>query len=632
MLKKIIRYTSIAFVLFHIYTAIFGILPGINQRVVHLGFALVLCAFLDWSKHNENNQNSRTKKLCYDLLMLIYLAMAFVTTVYGLIYGNQILVAKAGIYTTTDYIFGIMTLVLLLEMTRRNLGWALPVLACLFLAYAKWGYLVPGYFSHRGYGLYRIVTQMYLGYEGIYGMAIASSATFIAMFIIFGGLLFAMRGTDVFSDMAFSMVGSVRGGPAKVAVVASSLFGTMSGSVTANVVGTGSFTIPLMKKTGYPAAFAGAIEATASCGGQIMPPVMGVAAFIMAEYLGVPYVEVLKSAIIPAILYFFGVFMAVDLHAAKIGLKGLPESELPRFGAVMKKGYFYLLPLVVVVCFLMTGASAMRSAFYASLACVVLGLFILKKQFVKEMLDSFVDTASQFIPVALGTATAGIIIGVFSLTGLGFKLSSALITLSGGNVLVLLVLTMIASLILGCGLPTVAAYILLATLIVPALTQMGIVPMAAHLFVLYYGVLSNITPPVCLGVFAASGIANAPMLETARNAIKIALPAFIIPYVFVSNPAMLMLGGGSIAHIIYSFLVVFFGVCGVSIGVFGYFVRPVSTFKRILFIVSGSCLVHTVIATDVIGIIVLIGVAASELIIKKKIDHVQAEQTVIKNR
>ncbi|WP_434310136.1 TRAP transporter permease [Hominifimenecus sp. rT4P-3] len=606
---------GILFICFQIYTALFGLLPGVNQRVVHLGFVLALGAILEMEKIGKAN---RKGGWIFQALLGIFFLIAVITTVYGYVVGNTLLSDRAGVYNQTDIIMGVITILLVLLLTWRVLGPALPILALLFIAYAKWGNLIPGYFGNRGYSLSRIASQLYLGYEGIYGTAIAAVSSYIALFIIFGGLLGAIGSTKVFSDLSFSLVGHVRGGPAKVAVVASSLFGTMSGSVTANVVGTGSFTIPLMKSTGYSAPFAGAVEATASCGGQIMPPVMGVAAFIIAEYLGVPYSEVLKAALLPAILYFLGVFLAVDFHAGRERLTGVKREELPKFGQTFRKGWLCLLPLVILIYFLgVAKTTAARGALIGNLSCLIIGVLLLRKDCIRPILESFVDSAKSLVPVALGTATAGIVIGIFSLTGLGFKLSSALIQLSGGNVFILLLLTMVSALILGMGLPTVAAYILLATLIVPALVEMGIEPMAAHLFVFYFGVISNITPPVCLGVYAASGIAKSEPMATAIQAIKIAMPGFIVPYVFAFNPGLIMINT-TIGGCLYSFFIVFVGVIALSMGVFGYCVGPIEPWKRALFIVGGALMVYTSILTDVIGLAIVVILVGVEIAKKKR--------------
>ena len=617
LLDKAIYLLGLCFMAFQVYTAIFGLLDGLNQRVVHLGFVLALGVLVLLQKNKIENKGLHT---ILNAVFVVLFAVSLVSTFYGVKNGNALLSIRNGVFNSMDVIMGIATIVLVLYLTWKYLGPALPLLAILFIAYAKWGNMIPGYFGNKGYSVKRIVTQLYLGYEGIYGTAIAAVCTYIVLYIIFGGLLGAIGATEVFSDLANALVGHVRGGPAKVAVVASSLFGTMSGSVTANVVGTGSFTIPMMKKSGYSSEFAGAVEATASCGGQIMPPVMGVAAFIIAEYLGTPYSYVLKSAVIPALLYFIGVFVAVDLHSARSGLNGLPKNQLPVFKETFKHGWPFLIPLVLMIYLLaVLQVTNSRGALLGNLCCLVIGLLLMRTKCINPILDSLVDSAKSLVPVALGTATAGIVIGMFSLTGLGFKLSSALIALSGGNVFVLLLLTMIAALILGMGLPTVAAYILLATLVVPALTEMDVLPIAAHLFVFYFGVISNITPPVCLGVFAACGIAHSKPLPTAWNAVKLAIPAFIVPYVFVYDSALL-LKDASPLECIYSLGVVLIGVLSLSMGVFGYCLVPLKAWERTLIIVGGCCMILTSKVTDLIGVVLIAAIVLMAFLRKKRQD------------
>lgn len=611
ILDKVNKYTCIFFILFQLYTAVFGLLSGLNQRIIHLFFVLSIVVIVKWQK-------DKPKRKIDDVFFSILLIVAIVISIYGYLNGNAIFSDRQGVYNNTDVIFGIITVIFILEMTRRSLGPPLPILVLIFLAYAKWGNLIPGYLGHRGYNVQRIVEQLYLGYEGIYGTPLGVVSSYIALFIIFGGLLSAIGATKAYSDLSLSLVGHVRGGPAKVAVVSSALMGTISGSVIANVVATGSFSIPLMKKTGYPASFAGGVEATASCGGQFMPPVMGVAAFVMAEYLNVPYITIMKAALVPAILYFLGVFLATDLYAARLGLKVVDRNTIPKFTKVFKTSWIYLFPPVIIFYFLgISRSTVTKGALAGIFCCLIVGIIMLKKDLFKAVLNGFVESAKSIVPVALGTASAGMIIGIVSLTGLGFKLTSTLITFSGGNFFILLVLTMIAAIILGMGLPTVAAYIILATLIAPALVEGGIIPIAAHLFVFYFAVISNITPPVCLGVFAAAGIANAPIMETAVNAIKIAAPGFILPYIFVSNTSLLLINI-IVLNFVYSTLILFVGITSISMGIFGYCVRPLSTWKRWLFVISGIFLFYTSTISDIIGFILFGILFVIEILLKRK--------------
>lgn len=387
------------------------------------------------------------------------------------------------------------------------------------------------------------------------------SSIYVSVFVIFAGVLEASGAGDVFIRLTQSLLGGFRGGPAKVAVVASSLFGTISGSAVANVVGTGSFTIPLMKKSGFKPEFAGAVETAASSGGQLMPPVMGAAAFIMADYIG-SYQDVLIAAIIPAILFYIALFMMIDLEALKNNLRGQSKEELPNFKEELKNGWFLLLPLVLLV-FLLVGVrySAQKSAFFSIIFLVlIMLLYPGKRRKLHEVIRLIANSSKGMVSVALTTGTAGIIVGILMLTGIGYKLSSLLIAISGGNVFLLLFLTMLTSVILGMGMPTSAAYVLLATLIVPALEQLGVMKIAAHFFVFYFGIMANVTPPVAVAAYTAAGIANADAMKTGLIAWRLSLAGFLMPFMFCINPALI--GKGAPAEIVMAIVTALIGSFG----------------------------------------------------------------------
>jgi TRAP transporter 4TM/12TM fusion protein len=608
LVSFIIRILSVAFILFQLYTAQFGILPGINQRVVHLGFALTL-GFLLYPFRSQ----PRGKK-GPSIADWLIAALASAVTLYALMESATAMGDRAGIVTTWDVIFGAALVLILLEGTRRVMGWALPAIALVFMLYARFGYFLPSFLGHPGYDFDRIIQQLFLSYEGIFGVVLGASSKYIALFILFGAILNKSGGMDFFANLALALFGYVRGGPAKVAVLGSSLFGTISGSAAANVAGTGSVTIPLMKRTGYKPTFAGAVEAAASTGGQIMPPIMGATAFIMAELLGTSYLHVLTAAVFPAVLFYVSIFISVDLEAARTGLVGLKKEDLPRIWSVLARGWMLLVPLFFFILFLAvihwsTIKSILWTIFVTLLIC------LLKKESrinLRKALEIVEASVPNIVLVALACAVAGIIVGVFSLTGLGVRISTILITLSGGNLLILLFLTMVASIILGMGLPTIPSYILLAILVAPALIKMGVAPLAAHMFIFYFGVLSNITPPVCIAAYTAAGIAGSNPMKTALTAVKIALAGFILPYIFVFNPS-LMLENTSIfpvAVAVFSSLVGFFAL---GIAVFGYFLRPTSMLVRILSFIAAVLLIHTGGVSDLFGYVLFFLIAGREV-------------------
>lgn len=608
LLHPIIGFLGFVWVLFQVYTGGFGVLEGLNQRIVHLGFALLFALL---AKETEPPKRGSVSTLPRWILVVF----CIISTVYGLVKGNEAVGARAGVVTVADIIFGMIVIALLLDGVRRTIGWPLSLISLISIAYARWGNFIPGSLGHQGYSWSRIFSHLYFGYEGIYGTAIGASATYIALFIVFGSFLQHFGGGDVLSGLAQSLLGYVRGGPAKVAVVASCLFGTISGSAAANVAATGSFTIPLMKKTGFSPTFAGAVETAASTGGQIMPPVMGVAAFLIAEYLRVPYVEVLKSAIFPALLYYLAIFWSVDLYSVRKGLKGVPKSELPGVASVLRTGWPMLIPVFLLLYFLIIVRSSVNKAAFWSVVgvLVVSALKGFKNVAPRRLISASIDAAKGLTTVALSCAAAGVVIGVMSLTGLGAKISMALISLAGGNLLVLLILTMIVALILGMGLPTVATYILLASLLVPAITEAGVTPIAAHLFVFYFGIMCNLTPPVAIAAYTAAGIAGSDPFQTALEALRLALPGFILPFVFTNNSAMLLVGS-SAQEAVMSIITATIGILLLGASLFGQFgSRRISAWKRVLLLLAALLLLHTGFVTDVFGLVALALVILSEV-------------------
>lgn len=600
IIGKIVAAIAIAFSLFQLYTATFGVLDAHLQRAIHLGFGLALVYLL----YPTRRSWSRTKLHPLDLVLAILGAAA---PAYICIEYNA-LVVRAGTVTTPDIVIGLLGILLVVEATRRVVGIPMVVVVCAFLAYAFAGPYMPGILAHRGLTLNQLVSHLYFSTEGIFGIPLGVSSTFIFLFILFGAYLESTGLGRFFIDLANAVAGWASGGPAKVAVLSSGLMGTVSGSSVANVVGTGSFTIPMMKKLGYDKNFAGAVEAAASTGGQLMPPVMGAAAFLMAEFVGVPYIEIVKAATIPAILYFSGVWLGVHFEAKRANLKGIPRSQLPKAGKIMKERGHLAIPLIVIVYLLVAGYTPMRAALFAIFLSIAAS-FLRKSTRMKpiEIVRGLENGARNVLGVLVACASAGIIIGVVTKTGVGLKLASGLLDLSGGMLLPTMFFTMITALILGMGVPTTANYVITSTIAAPALVQMGIPVLAAHMFVFYFGIIADVTPPVALAAYAGAGISGGNALITGVNASKLAIAAFIIPYIFVLSPVLLMINATALS-LIMSVCTAILGMIALSSSLIGFFVTKMNVIERLLFFVGGIMLIDPGTLTDVIGIVILAAV------------------------
>jgi len=593
--RKIMITFTVILALFHLYTAVFGVFPGLIQRSLHWMFITIIIFLVAFSKDKKRN-------ILTSIVDIILLLIGVVTGLY-LLFNYEDIIKSYGLYSTTDVLLGLAAIIVLLEASRRVLGWILPALTVVFIAYAFLGPWMPGLLGHNGVSVERFFTFMYLGSDGIYGMALGVSASFIFLFILFGSFLNFSGAGQFFVDLALAGTGRITGGPALSAVTSSALMGTISGSGVANVVTTGTFTIPLMKKTGYKPHFAGAVEAVASNGGQIAPPIMGAVAFLMAELLGIPYIDIVIAAIIPAFLYFVTIGFVVYAQAKKDNIRPLTKAEVPNLKAVLKKGFIYFVPLAIIVYLLFEGYSPMKAAFFAIISVLVIGVLKRDVKFnFKVLIDAMEDAAKSALSVAAACACAGIVIGVVSITGLGLKLSSLIVSLSGGIPIIALVITMFVSLILGMGLPTSAAYLLLAVLGGPALISMGFPEMAAHLFILYFGCLSTITPPVALSSFAAAGIAGASPMQTGFTSFRLAIVAFIIPFMFVYSPELIM--QGSVGSILLATGTALFGCYIMSGAIIGWIIKPVGTFIRVILFASSVLMLIPGIVTDLIGLAV----------------------------
>jgi TRAP transporter 4TM/12TM fusion protein len=504
----------------------------------------------------------------------------------GIFYPDLIL--SIGVISPHKVVLGTIALGLILEGCRRYLGWPLTVIVIIFLLYAHFCYLCPGPLHGRSIPWDRLITHLYLDQEALFGIAYRVTGTIVLAFVFFGQTLFTTGGGQIISDFAMSLMGRFRGGPAKVAVVASSAFGTMSGSAVANVATTGIVTIPLMKRTGYLPYFAAAVEAVASTGGQIMPPVMGAAAFLMAEFLGIPYARVVLAALIPAFLYYLAVFIQVDRRAAKRNLKGLPAEMLPSFKKVVLSGWPFVIPIMVLVYGLFVlYRDPDEVGLYAVAAVIVVSLFRKESRFnLRRLMDVFEKTGEGMLEISLVAAAAGLILGVVSITGLGFSFSVALIQLSGGSFLILLWLAAAGAIVLGMGMTVTAAYILVVILIAPALIQLGMIPLAAHMFVFYYAVLSFLTPPICLAVYTAASLAGAEPLRTALQSIRLGIAAYLVPLVFAFSPALLFQGSPS--EILFSAIMASLGIAILATGLEGYGLRKLHWIESILLVIGGG--------------------------------------------
>lgn len=593
----IIAGLAVIFSLFQLCVSIFLPLPTQILRAVHLGFVLVLAYLLYPAKKSM----SRTKMHWSDVVMAL---ISSIVTGY-LVWNYKGLMTRAGAYTTLDIIIGIIGILVVLEACRRVVGIPILVIACVFIAYAYLGPYMPGFLNHRGYSLRRVITHLYFTTEGIMGVPLGVSSTYIFLFILFGAFLDKTGIGKFFIDLANSIAGFAAGGPAKVAVLSSGLMGTVSGSSVSNVVGTGSFTIPMMKSLGYKPDFAAAVEAAASTGGQLMPPIMGAAAFLMAETLGVRYVEVAKAAIVPAILYFTGIWIGVHLEAKRLGLKGISRDKLPKVMDVLKERGHLFLPLVAIIYFLVNGSTPMKAALYGIVFSIVASAFKKSTRMnFKDFVQALEMGGRNIIGVAVACATAGIIVGIVTLTGLGLKMATGLISLSGGIMILTLFFTMISSLILGMGAPTTANYIITSTIAAPAIVKLGVPLLAAHLFTFYFGIVADITPPVALAAYAGSAISKGDPLKAGVNATKLAIAAFLVPYIFVYSPSLLLINT-TLPEVVQIIVTSVIGMIGVGAGVQGYLITNANAIERLLLFAGGLMLIKPGIYTDIAGIVII---------------------------
>ncbi|WP_026691474.1 TRAP transporter permease [Alteribacter aurantiacus] len=580
--------------LYHMYTSYFGTPVTLQHRSLHVAIILALVFLL----YPPFKKASRTKLPWYDILFTL---MAFSTTIY--IFVDYLgIVNRGGMPNNYDLIFGGMLVLLVLEAARRVTGWGLPVLGILFLLYGLFGREMSGIFRHRGYTWDELVNFMYVTTEGVYGTAIGVSATYIFLFILFGAFLSKSGMGQFFNDMAMAIAGGTKGGPAKVAVIASGFLGSINGAAVANVVTTGSFTIPLMKKIGYSRNFAGAVESTASVGGQILPPIMGAAAFIMAEMLGIPYSQIVLAALLPALLYYLGIIVQIHLRATKLGLKGISRENLPDVMDVLKERGHLLIPLAFLLYMLFfSGRTIIFSAFLTILVTVLIAMIRkTTRMSFRDILDALENGARMAVGVAVACASVGLVVGVATMTGFGLKLANGIVALGGDSLFLTLFFTMIACIVLGMGLPSIPTYIITATMAAPALVAYGIEPLVAHLFVFYFGLFANITPPVALAAFAAAGISGGDQMKTGFVSMRLAIAGFIIPYMFVYNNSLLLIDTTFMEGV----LVVITAVAGVIMlgtAAEGYLFAHINPVIRIVLFGGALLFMNPNLIQDVIG-------------------------------
>ncbi len=599
---KLVAGIAIAASLFHLGLSFYGTLEAIKMRATHLAFLLPLVFLL----YPAGRKSPRDR---FSLVDIVWFAVAAFSFLYVGYFEYPRLVARwiyASPLTTMDIVAGVAMVVCTLEATRRVVGLSLVIIAGIAILYTAFGNLIPGSIGHSGYPTAWIIEHFSLTTEGILGTTAGASASFVFLFVLFGKFMDVSGTGKFFIELAHSVAGKTRGGPAKMAVISSGLMGTVSGTAVGNVMTTGVYTIPLMKSCGYRPFFAGAVEAAASTGGQIMPPIMGAAAFILAEFLGIAYLKVAAAAAIPAILYYLCVLIIVDLEAVKLNLKGAPSSALPVLSDVLKKNGHQALSLFVLVALLLAGYTPYLAATGAIIAAFLVSYCRPHTRITREKLLEALNLGAQSaIVVAVTCAIAGIIIGAASLTGFAVKFAGFVVSLAQGKLFLALPLVMISSLVLGMGLPTTAAYVMVATLGVPALVKMGVMPLAAHLFAFYYACMSAITPPVAIAAYAGAGIAESSPFRTGWEAVRLASSGFIVPFAFVYGPELLLVG--PIERILVASITAIIGCFALSAAVVGWFRRKSRLWERILLLVAAIVLISPIQYFSLIGVL-LIGV------------------------
>lgn len=619
IIKQVIIIASVLLSIFHLYTAGFGLLPPMQQRTFHLAFILFLVFLL----FPATSKGPKDRVPWYDVILAI---AALASNFYIFFVFESVAFRFDVSISFINFLIGLIALSLLIEGTRRAVGKELTILAIISILYMLFGYLFPGFLRYRGMSLRRLVEYMAWTTDGPYGIVLQVSATYIFTFIYFGVLISKTGIGDLFNDLAVALFGRTRGGGAKVSVFTSGLMGTISGIAVANVATTGSFTIPLMKKSGYSPTFAAAVEAVSSTGGQIMPPIMGASAFIMAGILGIPYIHVVRAAIIPALLYYFAVFLAVDLRALAIGLRGVKKEDLPSIKKTLRERGLMLIPIILLVALLIGGFSPLFSVFYSIIATLVISAFNKKTRIsLKDFMDSLVEGAQKALSVATACAVVGFTVGMIGATGFGMALGDGIISLAGDNPFISLILIAITSLILGTGLPPTAVYIVVAVIAAPILVKVVEVrPLVAHLFVYYYGMLAVITPPVALASFTAAGLVGESPYKVGWEAFKLGAAAYIIPFVFITSPALMLLDV-TIGGMVFGLFKAIIMVVAMATSLQGFIFDKIGYLSRISLFISAILIMYTSTRADIVGIIIALAVLSIHFLKMKSMANLQTE-------
>ena len=611
VLDKFGFFIAVVMSCFQLYTAAFGSFEGILQRSIHLGFASAIVLLMYPFKGKK-----------WQLINILFITVAFVSFWWIVADYDRISTRwpLADEVIKYDYIFGILAVFLILEATRRCMGWALPIISLIFITYAFVGPYLPGLLHHRGYSFTMILDELYLTTEGIFGVAASASATFVFLFVLFGAFLDKTKVGEFFLSLTFAITGSMKGGPAKTAVVASGLMGMISGSGIGNVATTGVFTIPLMKRMGYVPHIAGGIEAAASSGGQIMPPIMGASAFIMAEFTGTPYIEIIKIAFIPAILYYIMLIFQVHFRAHRRSIPAIPRNELPSIIKILKAGWYLSIPLFILVGLLILQYTPLFAGVYAIVAIMIVSMFRKDTRLdLKKLLSALETGAKNAAPIAMACACAGIVVGVITLTGLGMKFSSMIVSFAGGSLFFGIILVAATAMFLGMGLPVVAAYVVLAVLAAPALAELGAPIVAAHLAVMWFTQTSNITPPVCLAAFTAAAIAKAEPMKTGWSSMRYGIGFYFIPFLFFYSPILL---NGKLSDIVLTIITAIIGVIVLSASLEEFFLRRLNVIERIIIGMSGILLVWPDHRVSLIGICITVGSVLWQM--KTRVKHIDS--------
>ena len=631
----------IAFILvcmsgYHFYASGFGLIRELLHRGIHLSFVLSL-VFLLFSATKSNKKGKA--RLWYNLdgipfTDLILAVLATIAALYLPLLSPAALAQRVGNPSSLDILMGSSLLILTLEATRRSVGITLPIIGLIFIAFAYFGPWMPGALKHGGSSWIGIINHLYMTNQGIYGVAIGVMAQYVFLFILFGVLAMRIGLGQLFIDLAMVVAGRYSGGPAKVAIFSSAFMGTISGSSIANTVTTGALTIPAMKRVGYPAQFAGAVEATSSTGGQITPPILGAAAFIMVEYLEIPLRDILAAALFPALLHYFGIFIMVHLEAKKLGLRGLRAEEVPKFSIVLRDHWLSIIPLITLVYLILSGRTPDYAAVYGIISCVVIGfLNPVNRLTFRDLWDSLAKGAKNTLAVGSAAATVGIVVGIVTLTGVGFRLGYVVVqtatdigtflsalpllgyfTVMQWALFVSLILIAFSCIIMGAGIPTTATYIILVAVAAPALAQLQVEPLVAHFFVFYYGVLADITPPVALAAYAAAGISGANPFKTGNTAFRLGIAKALVPFVFVYSPALLLVVDGFTWWLFtVTLLGAMLGIASLGIAFSGYLLTHLKTWERWWVAIASFLFIAPGLTTMAVGMVLMLPIAIMQI-------------------